>query len=168
MSKIENLIQQIRTQIGSEFISTDIVGIDGLSIAGDATSQGFNLGSNAVKKLTPLPPLVYRGTDFSIKPDAEIEVSKNELEVVNSVFDSTDSSARFAAVMKLSANVSNKLAMGKVEDNLITTDKVYILSRFLGDNSYFWVLSVTRDATLGTIRMLMNEFAPLLWEAIPH
>jgi predicted regulator of Ras-like GTPase activity (Roadblock/LC7/MglB family) len=70
--------------------------------------------------------------------------------------------------MKLSANVSNKLAMGKVEDNLITTDKVYILSRFLGDNSYFWVLSVTRDATLGTIRMLMNEFAPLLWEAIPH
>jgi hypothetical protein len=47
MSKIENLIQQIRTQIGSEFISTDIVGIDGLSIAGDATSQGFNLGSNA-------------------------------------------------------------------------------------------------------------------------
>ncbi|KAF0110739.1 MAG: hypothetical protein FD147_1389 [Chloroflexi bacterium] len=175
MNKLEKLIQQIRTQIGNDFISTDIVGIDGLSIAGDAISQGFDLdiaaaAPKAAPKVAAAPPLVWRGTDFSIKPDAEIKVDKvvkKELDI-DTVFDSTDSSARFAAVMKLSASVSSKLAMGTVDDNLITTDKVYILSRFLGDNSYFWVLSVTRDATLGTIRMLMNEYAPLLWDAIPH
>lgn len=174
MNKLEKLIQQIRTQVGNEFISTDIVGIDGLSIAGDSVSQGFGTNesttaSKAVAKITPERPLVWRGTDFSIKPDAEITpIKKADIEEINTVFDSTDSSARFAAVMKLSASVSSKLNMGAVDDNLITTDKVYILSRFLGDSSYFWVLAVTRDATLGTVRMMMNEYAPLLWDAIPH
>lgn len=59
-------------------------------------------------------------------------------------------------------------SIGEMDDNLVTTDKVYILSRFLGDNSYYWGMVVTRDATLGFIRMLMNEYAPQLWDAIPH
>jgi predicted regulator of Ras-like GTPase activity (Roadblock/LC7/MglB family) len=168
------LIQQIRTQIGNDFIATDIIGMDGLSIAGDSISQGFNVNAapvtapKAEAKPAPLPPLVWRGTDFSIKPDTEIKPVKKEVEELSTDFDSTDSSARFAAVMKLSASVSKKMNMGYVDDNLITTDKTYILSRFLGDDTYFWVLAVTRDATLGTIRMLMNEFEPQLWDAIPH
>ena len=113
--------------------------------------------------------MVWRGTDFSIKPDAETKkVKKSEIEEITQVFDSTDSSARFAAVMKLAASVSTKLKMGLVDDNLITTDRVYILSRFLGEGNYLWVVAVKRSATLGSIRMMMNEFAPQLWDAIPH
>jgi hypothetical protein len=38
--------------------------------------------------------------------------------------------------------------MGKVDDNLTTTDKAYIIARFIGDGSYYWVVTVTRNATL--------------------
>jgi hypothetical protein len=70
--------------------------------------------------------------------------------------------------MKLAVKVSKKIDIGKVDDNLVTTDKNYIISRFLGDGSYYWVVVVTSNATLGTLRMLMNEFAPQMWDAIPH
>jgi len=81
---------------------------------------------------------------------------------------STAASARFAMVMKLAANVSSKIGMGAVEDSLVTTDQAYIITRFLGDGSYFWDLAVTRNATLGMVRMLMNEYANQLWRAIPR
>ena len=173
MSKLDKLIQQIHNQIGEDFISTDIIDADGLSIAGESINQGFAPEAEKqvkeVTKLAPAPPLVWRGTDFSIKPDAETKkVKKTEIEEITQVFDSTDSSARFAAVMKLAASVSTKLKMGLVDDNLITTDRVYILSRFLGEGNYLWVVAVKRSATLGSIRMMMNEFAPQLWDAIPH
>lgn len=123
MSKLEQLIQQMRSEVGVDFISTDIVGMDGMSIAGG-----------------------------SISPD----------------FDSSAASARFAMVMKLASKVSDKLGLGQVDDNLVTSDKSYILTRFLGDGSYYWCLAVTRAATLGTVRMLMKEFADQMWDAIPR
>ncbi len=123
MSKLDQLIQQVRTELGSDFVSTDVVGLDGMSIAGD-----------------------------SVTPD----------------FDGSAASARFAMVMKLASKVSDKLGMGHVDDNLATTDKVYILTRFLGDGSYYWGLAVNRSATLGNVRLVMNEYAPQMWEAIPH
>lgn len=123
MSKLEELIQQIRSELGADFISTDVVGMDGLSIAGGSMDPNFN---------------------------------------------ATDASARFAMVMKLAERVGAKVGMGKVDDNLVTTDKAYIIARFLGDNSYYWGLAVTRNATLGSVRLIMNEYAPQLWDAIPH
>jgi predicted regulator of Ras-like GTPase activity (Roadblock/LC7/MglB family) len=104
------------------FVSTDIVGMDGISIAGG-----------------------------SVSPE----------------FDSTEASARFAMVMKLAAQVSNKIGMGAVDDLLVTTDKVFILTRFLGNGTYYWGLAVSRNATLGSVRILMNEYADQLWDAIP-
>jgi predicted regulator of Ras-like GTPase activity (Roadblock/LC7/MglB family) len=123
MSKLEELIQQVRSELGADFISTDVVGMDGLSIAGGSIDPNFN---------------------------------------------ATDASARFAMVMKLAERTSAKVGMGKVDDNLVTTDKAYIITRFLGDNSYYWGLAVTRNATLGSVRLIMNEYAPQLWDAIPH
>ena len=122
MNKLEQLLQQVRTELGADFVSTDVVGVDGLSIAGGSAVADF---------------------------------------------DSTAASARFAMVMKLASNVSNKIGMGAVEDSLVTTDQAYIITRFLGDGSYFWGLAVTKDATLGMVRMLMNEYADQLWKAIP-
>jgi predicted regulator of Ras-like GTPase activity (Roadblock/LC7/MglB family) len=123
MSKLEELIQQVRAELGADFISTDVVGMDGLSIAGGSIDPNFN---------------------------------------------ATDASARFAMVMKLAERVSAKVGMGKVDDNLVSTDKAYIMTRFLGDSSYYWGLAVSRNATLGSVRLIMNEYAPQIWDAIPH
>ncbi len=123
MSKLDEIVQQIRVEVGSDFISTDIVGTDGLSIAGGA---------------------------------------------MDSSFDNNEAAARYAMIMKLASKVSDKLAFGAVDDNLTTTDQVMILSRFLGDGSYFWELVVRKDATLGSARIMMNEYAPKLWSAIPR
>lgn len=123
MTKLDELIQQIRVELGSDFVSTDIVGTDGLSIAGGA---------------------------------------------MDSNFDNNEAAARYAMVMKLASKVSDKLVLGAVDDNLTTTDKVMILTRFLGDGSYFWELVIRKDATLGSARIMMNEYAPELWRAIPR
>ena len=123
MAKLDQLIQQFRSELGADFVSTDVVGMDGLSIAGGSIDPNFN---------------------------------------------STDASARFSMIMKLAEKSSSKLGMGKVDDNLVTTDKAYIIARFIGDGSYYWGVAVTRNATLGTVRMLMNEYADQLWDAIPR
>ncbi len=123
MAKLDQLLQQVRTGLGAEFISTDVIGMDGLSIAGG-----------------------------SVNPD----------------FDASEASARFTMVRKLGAKVSNQLGMGAVDDNLVTTNRAYILSRFLGNGSYIWGLAVTREATLGSVRLMMNEYADQLWDAIPN
>jgi len=122
MAKLDQLLQQVRNQLGAEFISTDVVGMDGLSIAGLAASTDFNAG----------------------------EVS-----------------TRFAMVMKLAQRASATMGIGNVDDNLVTTDRVYVLSRFLGNGSYYWGLTVAKDATLGAVRLLMNEYANQIWDAIP-
>jgi predicted regulator of Ras-like GTPase activity (Roadblock/LC7/MglB family) len=123
MSKIDDLLQEVRTEIGSDFISTDVVGMDGLSIGGIATA-----------------------------PD----------------FDAAAASARFAMVMRLAKNVSGKIQMGSVDDSLVTGKQAYILTRFLGDESYYWGLAVTRDAVLGVVRMVMEDYADQIWDAIPR
>jgi predicted regulator of Ras-like GTPase activity (Roadblock/LC7/MglB family) len=123
MNKLEQVIYQFRNELGSDFISTDVVGMDGLSIGGG-----------------------------SLNPN----------------FDAAEISARFAEVMKLAVKISAKIDIGKVDDNLVTTDTTYIISRFLGDGHYYWVVVVSSNATLGTVRMLMNEFAPQITDAIPH
>jgi predicted regulator of Ras-like GTPase activity (Roadblock/LC7/MglB family) len=123
MSKLDELIQQVRVEVGSDFVSTDVVGTDGLSIAGG-----------------------------SLDPN----------------FDNSEAAARYAMVMKLASRASDKLTLGAVDDNLTTTDKYLILTRFLGDGSYFWELVVDKGATLGSVRLMMNELAPKIWSAIPR
>jgi predicted regulator of Ras-like GTPase activity (Roadblock/LC7/MglB family) len=123
MAKLDHILQQFRSELGGDFISTDVVGMDGMSIAGG-----------------------------SIDPN----------------FDGTEASARFAMVMKLAQKVSEKIGAGAVDDNLATTDKAYIIARFIGNGSYYWGVAVTRNATLGTVRMMMNEYADQIWDAIPR
>jgi predicted regulator of Ras-like GTPase activity (Roadblock/LC7/MglB family) len=120
---MEQLIQEVRSELGGDFVSTDVVGMDGLSIAGGSADPNFNAEA---------------------------------------------ASARFAMVTKLGAKVSDKLRMGEVDDILVTTNGAYIIARILGDGSYYWGLAVTKDATLGMVRMLMNEYADQLWAAIPR
>lgn len=123
MSKLQDVLQEVQNEIGSEFIASDVVGSDGLSIAGISTRSDF---------------------------------------------DSNAAAARFAMVMKLASKVSDKLQIGTMDDNLVTTSQGFILSRFLGDGSYYWNLAVTDEATLGVVRMVMNDYAEQLWDVIPR
>lgn len=123
MAKLDQILQQFRSELGADFVSTDVVGMDGMSIAGGSVDPSF---------------------------------------------DGTEASARFAMVMKLAGRVSEKLALGAVDDNLVTTDKAYVIARFIGNGSYYWGVAVTRNATLGAVRMMMNEYADQLWDAIPR
>jgi len=123
MEKLDDILQTVKSELGADFVSTDVVGIDGLSVAGG-----------------------------SVDPN----------------FDATAASARFTMVMKLASKVAGKINMGNVDDTLITTDQVYILTRYLGDSSYYWGLAVTKGATLGMVRLLMSEYAGPLWDAIPR
>ena len=120
---LQSILSEFQSEMGGDLVSTDVVGMDGLSIAGLSSDPNF---------------------------------------------DNSAASARFAMVMKLSARVSDKIKLGDVEDSLVTTDQAYVLSRFLGDGSYYWGVAVTKGATLGVVRMLMNEYADQLWAAIPH
>ena len=63
---------------------------------------------------------------------------------------------------------TDKLGLGNLEDSIGTTEKAFVLTKFIGDGSYFVSLSVTRKATLGTVRMLLEEYAPKIWDAIPR
>ncbi len=123
MAKLDDILLDIKNQLGPELIFTDVVGMDGLSIAGAYADPNF---------------------------------------------DSSVAAARLAMVVKLSSRVADKLSMGTVEDGLITTDQGNVLVRFLGDHSYYWGIAITADATLGVVRMLMNEYADQIWDAIPH
>ena len=71
-------------------------------------------------------------------------------------------------IMKLASKIGDKLNLGGVDDNMATTDQAIILSRYMGDGSYFWVLAIPKDATLGSVRMTMNEYTDQIWNAIPH
>jgi predicted regulator of Ras-like GTPase activity (Roadblock/LC7/MglB family) len=123
MSKLDQLLREIQTELGPGFVATSIVGMDGLIIA-----------------------------NHSLSPN----------------FDANKVAARMAMVMSLAAKSGSKMGMGEVDHNLITTDQAYIISRFIGDGSYYWIIAIARDSVLGMVYMIMEDFADRLWEAIPR
>jgi predicted regulator of Ras-like GTPase activity (Roadblock/LC7/MglB family) len=123
MSKMEEILQEVRTELGPDLVATDLVGMDGLSVAGISASVDF---------------------------------------------DASAAAARLAMMMRMADRVAGKIEVGEVDDSLITTDEYYILTRFLGDGSYYWQMTLGRDATLGMARMVMREYAEELWNAIPR
>ena len=122
-SELGSIIEDIRSDLGDDFIATEIVGMDGMSVAGDKALEEFNS------------------------------------EIV---------SAHFTMVMKLATKVSNNMETGAVNENLVSTDSSLVLSRFLGDGSVYWLLVTTKEATLGIVRTLMDEYELRIWGALPN
>jgi predicted regulator of Ras-like GTPase activity (Roadblock/LC7/MglB family) len=120
---LANLIKDIRDDLGTDFIATDIIDLDGMSIAGDKSDSNFN----------------------------------SELVA-----------AHFTMVMKLATKVSGNMDTGTVSENLVSTENSLVFSRFLGDASLYWLLATTKDATLGIVRTLMDEYELKLWGALPN
>jgi predicted regulator of Ras-like GTPase activity (Roadblock/LC7/MglB family) len=120
---LANLIKDIRDDLGNDFIATDIIDLDGMSIAGDKSDDKFN---------------------------AELVA------------------AHFTMVMKLAKKVSGNMDIGAVSENLVSTENSFVFSRFLGDGSIYWLLATSKEATLGIVRTLMDEYELKLWGALPN
>lgn len=83
-------------------------------------------------------------------------------------FDLEMATAQLSLVMKLVQKTSNQLGGDEVEDNLVTTNGNYYLTRFLGDGSYWLGVAVDKNAaSLGNVRLTVRQYADSFWKGIP-
>jgi predicted regulator of Ras-like GTPase activity (Roadblock/LC7/MglB family) len=76
--------------------------------------------------------------------------------------------AQMTMFIKLVDTSVNKLGAGTIEDNLLTTDKAYLLVRFLEDKSYYLGIAADRKkANLGNMRLVSRVFSERLAQAMP-
>ncbi len=98
-------------------------------------------------------------------------VGSDGLSIADAHFVNIDTSAvaaRFTMVAKLAAKVADKLNLGEIEDDLISTSAGMILINELGDGSYVALLGLSNDAPLGVARMVIHDYDAQLWDAIPR
>jgi len=98
-------------------------------------------------------------------------VGSDGLSIANANYVNIDTSAaaaRFSMVARLAAKVADKLDLGDVEDDLISTNAGMVLINELGDGSYIALIGLAKDAPLGVARMLIKDYDPQLWDAIPR
>jgi len=75
-------------------------------------------------------------------------------------------SAKFAMLMKLGEKSTNDIkTMGEFEENLAQAKNAWILTRFLG-KEYYMALVVSREETLGNVRLVAQKYADQLYQAI--
>lgn len=87
---------------------------------------------------------------------------------VNPSFNADAAAAQLAMVLKLVQKTTDQLKIGDMEDILITTRNGYVVARFLGDATYYLGVAVDRQtATLGNVRLMTQQYAEGLWNAVP-
>ncbi len=75
-------------------------------------------------------------------------------------------SAKFAMVIKLvERSVKDLSNLGNFEENLVQTANAWILTRFL-DKNYYLACIVSRDGTLGNVRLVAKKYLEQLQRAI--
>ncbi|MBD3289438.1 hypothetical protein GF337_11600 [candidate division KSB1 bacterium] len=83
-------------------------------------------------------------------------------------FDYETANAQFALVMKLLSKTANQLGKKSIDDFLVTTEHAYLLTRLVGDGSFWFGIAIDRNAgTLGNMRLVAKQFADEVWAAIP-
>lgn len=83
-------------------------------------------------------------------------------------FDYETANAQFALVMKLLSKTANQLGKKSIDDFLVTTEHAYLLTRFVGDGSFWFGIAIDKNAgTLGNMRLVAKQFADEVWAAIP-
>lgn len=76
-------------------------------------------------------------------------------------------SAQMALVVQVSRRSALRLDNSQVEDVQVTSDKSYLIGRFLGDNEHFVFVNVSRDSVLGNVRLVMRNYSDRLLKAVP-
>lgn len=78
-------------------------------------------------------------------------------------------SAQMTLLIKLVETTAEKSDAGKVEDYLLTTDKAYLLIRFLGDSDYYLGIGAARNASsLGKLRLYSRVYSERLNTVLPR
>ena len=74
--------------------------------------------------------------------------------------------AKFTMVMKLTDKALKEMEeLGNLEETLIQTSEAWLLLRFLNDQ-YWLGIAVSRESTLGNVRLVANKYTRVLSEAI--
>ena len=90
--------------------------------------------------------------------------SHTDLEIDLDLFTS-----QMTLLLKLVSNSSDKIGAGQLEDNLVTTEKAYVLMRYLPGNQYYLVLmAFKKSGNLGNMRLLSKLYTERLNKAMPH
>ena len=85
------------------------------------------------------------------------------------VLDPENVSAQITTLFRLVDGSVDKLGAGVLEDNLLTTEKGYILMRFLPGKEYFLAIATTRkEGNLGNLRLMSKMYTEQLSKAMPH
>ncbi len=88
---------------------------------------------------------------------------------VKGMEDPTRSVPQMTMLLKLIDTTVTRLDMGVVENELLTTERAYMMVRFLEGKSYFMGIAVNRNtAKLGNIRLITKIYAKHIAEAMPH
>jgi predicted regulator of Ras-like GTPase activity (Roadblock/LC7/MglB family) len=77
--------------------------------------------------------------------------------------------AQMTLLFKLVNKSVDKLGAGSMQDFLLTTDKAYLLIRYLSDRNYYLgIVADRRKANLGNMRLYSRVFAGKLSKAMPR
>jgi predicted regulator of Ras-like GTPase activity (Roadblock/LC7/MglB family) len=89
--------------------------------------------------------------------------------VSDTALDMESATAQLTLLVKLVQTSIGKLDAGSVQDNLLTTSRAYLMTRFLGDTGYFLGIVADRNnANLGNMRLYSRIYAERLAEAMPE
>lgn len=88
-------------------------------------------------------------------------------ETADPSFNSDLASAQFSMVMKMSERLSDRLSLGKLQENQLATDTLLALSRPIGDGSFYWLLVAQAETNLGLLRAVMDQYELRVFGAIP-
>lgn len=78
-------------------------------------------------------------------------------------------SAHMTMLLKLVDGSTEKLGAGNLEDNLTTTEKAYILMRFLPGKQYYLSINADRKTgNLGNMRLISKMYTERLAKAMPR
>jgi len=90
--------------------------------------------------------------------------------VVKKGIDPARNVPQMTMLLKLIETTVSKLGAGKMENELLVTERAYLMVRFLeGNSSYFMGVVVNRSAAkLGNIRLITKIYAKHIAEAMPR
>ena len=82
--------------------------------------------------------------------------------------DTEFTAATITTVMLKITDVVSGVNLGKMVDNLLSTEDGHFLTKYIGDGSAFLSIVAKRGANLGAMRYVSKVYGQKLWELLPH
>jgi len=76
--------------------------------------------------------------------------------------------ANLSTVMRRVISTVEDAKLGRMVDNLLSTENGHFLTKLIGDGSVFLVIAAKRGANLGAMRYISKVYSTRLWEMLPH